>query len=115
VHRAIAAWAPDAQLAAWTYATPDDRIAREEPDVPAMQARCEREVELVLQRPRLGGAILLVHEKGYDVDSPVNAEVAPTILSMLLPRLAGAGLDFSRLQPRWRIPLLSPYVLSVSI
>lgn len=115
VHRKIAAWAPDAQLAAWTYATPDDRIPVEEPDMASVERRCAAEVDRMMARPRLGGAILLTHEKGYDVDSPFNAAVAPLLVAGLLPRLQAAGLSFERLSPFLRAPLLSPYVLSVSI
>ena len=69
----------------------------------------------MMARPRLGGAILLTHEKGYDVESPFNAAVAPLLMAGLLPRLQAAGYAFAPLRPFARIPVLSPYMLSVSI
>ena len=115
IHRAVAAWRPDAQLAAWTYATPDDHIPLEEPDHDALQRRCVKEADKMLARPRIDGAILLMHEKGYDVDSPLNAAVAPLLLSHLLPGLASEGLAVRRLEPLRKIGAVSRYLLSVSI
>ncbi|CAN5296507.1 hypothetical protein BH09PSE2_BH09PSE2_22640 [soil metagenome] len=115
VHRAIASWAPDAQLAAWTYATRDDHLPVGAVDLAQLEWRCDVEFEVMMRRPKLGGAILLMHEKGYDVDAPLNAALAPLLLTRLLPRLEEAGLGVESLRPLPAAPPLSRYVLSVSI
>jgi peptidoglycan/xylan/chitin deacetylase (PgdA/CDA1 family) len=115
LHRAVKAWNPSSQLALWTHTVRDHLIAAEEQGLAAVKARCAAEVERLLSRRFLGGSILLLHEKPYNVDAPFNAEVAPLILETLLPGLAKRGLRIDRLAPLFFPSMLSRYVLTASV
>ena len=115
VHRSIAAWHPAAQLALWTRSLDDHRIAAEEAGIVDVEVRCNAEVSRLVARGRLGGAIILLHEKPYNVDAPLNARVAPLLLDRLLTRLRHEGLKVARLQPHRAPPPLSRYVMTASV
>ena len=114
-HRAITAWRPASQLALWTYTVKDHLIAAEEDNIVDIELRCKAEVDKLLARRRLGGAILLLHETPYDVSADLNERVAPIILRHLLVGLEARGLAVSRLSPIPEPSLLSRYVLTASV
>ncbi len=115
VHRAIAAWHPAAQLALWTRSLDDHRIAAEEPGIVEVELRCNAEVDRLMTRRRVGGSILLLHEKPYNVEAPLNARVAPLLLHRLLVRLRHEGLAVAPLRPHRAPSKLSRYMMTASV
>lgn len=115
LHRTVRNWNPAAQLALWSHSVRDHLIAVEEDGREAVERRCDEEVERLLRRRFLGGGVILLHETPYNVDAPLNAEVAPLLLARLLPRLAERGLRIDRLRPHQNPSRLSRYVLTASV
>lgn len=94
VHRALAAWKPGCQFAHWGTSTEDHLISTRCASDQDVAVECGREVQRLLNDPRLPGSILLMH------DQPLNERpgaqfkpaVTVTLMEMLLDGLAARGL-----------------------
>lgn len=114
-HRRLRTWNPSAQLALWSQSARDHLIAAEETGLDAVERRCVAEVDRLMARRFLGGSVILLHETPYNVEAPFNADVAPLLLRVLLPRLTARGLRIDRLRARDHSSRLSRYVLTASV
>jgi len=90
VHRTLARWKPGCQFAHWGTSTEDHLISTRCTRPEDVAVECEREVQRLLDDPRLPGSILLMH------DQPINerpgaqfkAAVTVTLMEKLLEGLS---------------------------
>lgn len=115
MHQAMAAFHPNFQFACWSHSTFDYRIAeccRSPGDLPIL---CRAAADALRRSRDLDGGIVLMHEKSFGGPPPLNAEVAPVLLPMVLEVLAQRGLRSVTLPPleavrplyRWILPTMS--------
>lgn len=99
VHRAVAAWQPEAQFAHWRYGLRDWTLADGCETIADVEAACDRAVARLLRRRRLPGSILLLHEDPFDIDAPLKPLIASKLVARLLPRLREHGLQVRSIVP----------------
>ena len=97
LHRAVREWNADSRVALWDYVTRDWEFAENCRDEEELESRCITEADHIVRRPKVAGSILLMHEKPFDVSAPLNARVAPLLVSALLSRMSARGLHGSRI------------------
>jgi peptidoglycan-N-acetylglucosamine deacetylase len=97
LHRAIRKWNPDSRIAHWDCVTRDWEFADGCEHEEELRSRCTAAAEHILTRRYIAGSILLLHEKPFDVSAPLNARVAPLLVSALLSRMSELGLRGSRI------------------
>jgi peptidoglycan-N-acetylglucosamine deacetylase len=111
VHRTIRRWNASAQIAHWTYWMEDWEIpllCRNRGD---LEKLCKKKVDKLLERPRLNGAIILLHDRPYDVNVPMTPFVAPVLLKQVLDRLTHLGFTFVPIIPWPKQPSTSRFFL----
>jgi peptidoglycan-N-acetylglucosamine deacetylase len=104
-HRVIAMWRPDAPLVRWSVSNEDVQISGERGDALGQRGVAAARANDIARNPRVGGAILALHEAPFGISGATNAVISPALLEHSLTVLAGAGLRTACLSPR-RPPLL---------
>ncbi len=101
VHRTLAAWQPDCQIAHWGPSTEDHLIPPRCQSAADVEAVCHAEVARVLADSRLPGGILLMHDQPINERPGGQWKPAATIALMrvLLDGLITAGYHFVPITP----------------
>jgi hypothetical protein len=76
-----------------------------------LEKQCQMKVDSLLQRRRLNGAIILLHDCPYDTNMPMTPFVAPVVLEQMLERLTLLGFTFVPIMPWPKQPLISRFFL----
>lgn len=101
VHRTLARWQPGCAVVHWGPSTEDHMISTRCTRPEDVEPECKREVERLMNDPRLPGGIVLMH------DQPINERpgaafkpaVTVTLMRLLLEGLAAKGLRSVVLPP----------------
>lgn len=101
-HRAIRAWSATAQIAHWNLSTEDYLLAPLCRDLAEVTRRCEDRARALACSPRLNGAIILVHDCPFDVESPFVAELSRILVEKIVAVLSEMGCLFVPLRPQTR-------------
>lgn len=109
-HGIIRAWNPNAQLAFWRFGFADHRLAKDCASEEELQNRCAAAARPVLAHRDLPGAILLLHEQPYDVDTPLDGAVAPLLTGLVLDGLSRRDLRGVKLRPASHQPWFTRFV-----
>src|SRR5262249_48797487 len=99
VHRTIHEWNPTAQIAHWSHSLKDWDLAQDCRSRSELEEVCRNAVNRLMQRRRLNGAILLLHESAYDRPAPFTSDTAPILTQMILENFAARGFAFVPIEP----------------
>src|ERR1022692_4225641 len=99
VHRTIKKWNPATQIAHWSDSLKDWDIAIRCRNRDELEKACQTGADSLLQRRRLNGAIVLLHESAYDRPAPLTPDVAPVLAEKILKGLTARGFSFVPIIP----------------
>ncbi len=92
VHRTIRSFWPSAQIAHWSLHVDDPGLARmcKTPDEVRLEG--QKRIDAALDTGSLEGAVMLLHDMAFDIDSSVRAETSLILTEQFLKGLAKRGL-----------------------
>jgi peptidoglycan-N-acetylglucosamine deacetylase len=99
VHQTIHQWNQTAQIAHWSHSMKDWDLAMNCQTRSELEEACRAAVDRLQRRPRLSGAILLLHESAYDRPAPLTPYVAPVLAEKILEAFAVRGFTFVPIEP----------------
>ncbi|OAN48141.1 xylanase [Paramagnetospirillum marisnigri] len=101
VHRTLARWRPGCAVVHWGPSTEDHLIPTRIERPEDVEPQCRREVERMLNDPRLPGGILLMHDQPINErpGGPFKPAVTVTLMRLLLEGLTARGLKSVVLPP----------------
>ena len=115
MHRLLARWKADGQIAHWAHDFKDFRLADGCRDRDELLANCRAAVAAALSRPDLVGSVLLMHDDPFGAESPLAPETAPVLLSELLTEMRRQGIGAAPLLAHTRHGFLSRCIRTVSV
>ncbi|MGN6375852.1 MAG: polysaccharide deacetylase family protein [Sphingomonas sp.] len=109
VHRTLRRWRPDARIAHWRHEFNDAALAAGCTSLEMLRDRCAANVARMAEAG-LAGAALLMHDSPIGLDMPFITMVGPTLLEILLDRLAADGVPTTGIGDGRQLPLVGRYV-----
>jgi peptidoglycan-N-acetylglucosamine deacetylase len=100
IHRAITRFHPNTCFAYHTFSTFDYLLANGCESREELGRRCCQVAQALCERPSLPGGIILMHEKPFDNEAPLNAAVIEMLLPLVLRGITARGFSIGLIQPK---------------
>lgn len=98
MHRAMTHFQPDIRFVYYTFSAYDYMLANGCETREALEQRCYQTAQKLCGHPSLAGSIILMHEKAFDNEEPLNPAVIGTLLPHVLEGIAARGLPIGLIE-----------------